>query len=490
MQSLPEIVFASSDPVISRQVGVLVREGRLRKLLPRVYTSNFTESDEALVRRNLFRLIAQLFPDSQLAFKTGLTFAPDTGGNVFLHGRSRRPVRWPGVSLYFTAALPTLSDDNPLYGSLRAPSLARALLENLSGVKALKGLSRTVDPATLEIRLIQTLDTAGRPGLNTLRDRARAVAKILNLSAAFARLDNLISALMTTRPSSSLTTEAGLRHSLGRPYDAVRVELFALLATELRRSSLPTEGIGSDLREDPYRVISFYEAYFSNFIEGTEFAVEEARRIVYDGEDIPLQTEDSHDVRSLYELCSDKGLMEIDLAAPAETLKWLRARHAAFMKHRLAKRPGIFKTTANRAGDTEFVQPSYVLGTLEQGLKYISGFDEPLHKAIFLMFVISEVHPFDDGNGRIARLATNAVLSRVGLPKLIVPTVYREDYLLGLRGLTRRRDAAGYIRMMYRIWRYSAAIPSQSLTAAQTYFEETRAFRESSEAVIVFPEGV
>ena len=53
------------------------------------------------------------------------------------------------------------------------------------------------------------------------------------------------------------------------------------------------------------------------------------------------------------------------------------------------------------------------------------------------MFVIAEVYPFLDGNGRIARIFMNAELDACGLCRIIIPTVYREDYLLALRKLSR-----------------------------------------------------
>ena len=44
--------------------------------------------------------------------------------------------------------------------------------------------------------------------------------------------------------------------------------------------------------------------------------------------------------------------------------------------------------------------------------------------------MISEVHPFNDGNGRIARVMMNAELVRADQSRIIVPTVFREDYIL------------------------------------------------------------
>ena len=46
-------------------------------------------------------------------------------------------------------------------------------------------------------------------------------------------------------------------------------------------------------------------------------------------------------------------------------------------------------------------------------------------------------HPFDDGNGRIARLTANAELSGAGEARITIPTVYRNDYLAALAGFSR-----------------------------------------------------
>lgn len=42
------------------------------------------------------------------------------------------------------------------------------------------------------------------------------------------------------------------------------------------------------------------------------------------------------------------------------------------------------------------------------------------------------IHPFDDGNGRVARLLTNYMLLKKGLPPLVVPSVRKKDYLKAL----------------------------------------------------------
>src|SRR3546814_13106058 len=75
-----------------------------------------------------------------------------------------------------------------------------------------------------------------------------------------------------------------------------------------------------------------------------------------------------------------------------------------------------------------------------------------------MMFLVSEVHPFLDGNGRLARVMMNAELVSAGQTKVIIPTVFREDYLGALRLLTRRQQPDTFIRMLQRAQQFSAKI--------------------------------
>ena len=106
------------------------------------------------------------------------------------------------------------------------------------------------------------------------------------------------------------------------------------------------------------------------------------------------------------------------------------------------------------------------------------------------MFVISEVHPFPDGNGRIARVMMNAELVKANQTKIIIPTVYRDDYLGALRRLTRQRDAKAYIRMLTRIYEFSATIVNEDLDEMQQQLEASNAFLEPTEGRLVIKSGL
>lgn len=98
--------------------------------------------------------------------------------------------------------------------------------------------------------------------------------------------------------------------------------------------------------------------------------------------------------------------------------------------------------------------------------------------------MVSEVHPFLDGNGRLARVMMNAELTAAGQTKIIIPTVYREDYLGALRQLTRRNQPDTFIRMLQRAHKFSATITGQDMEAMQQVLEASNAFREGDEHIL------
>ena len=54
---LNEVLFGSADKRISRQISKLHGLGKIRKIAPRLYTSNLTDPDEVIIRRNLFEIL-------------------------------------------------------------------------------------------------------------------------------------------------------------------------------------------------------------------------------------------------------------------------------------------------------------------------------------------------------------------------------------------------------------------------------------------------
>lgn len=145
---------------------------------------------------------------------------------------------------------------------------------------------------------------------------------------------------------------------------------------------------------------------------------------------------------------------------------------------------GSFKTRANRAGNSFFVEPDKVVGTLKKGFQLMPSLPSPLARALYVMFLISEVHPFEDGNGRVARLMMNAELTAGGQTKIIIPTVYRDDYLLNLRRLARKHDTAAYIRMMDRAHAFSHWLEPGNYPDLKAQLEGSNAFEEEGKVLV------
>jgi len=147
--------------------------------------------------------------------------------------------------------------------------------------------------------------------------------------------------------------------------------------------------------------------------------------------------------------------------------------------------PGQFKMQNNRAGQTHFVDYTLVRGTLKKGFEIYTALRHPFSKAVFMLFLISEVHPFDDGNGRISRIMMNAELVHSGQSKVIIPTVFRPDYLGALRQLSRYDNPETLIKAMLRVREFSYNIQG-SFYEMKTFIEKCNGFRDEEDYILTF----
>lgn len=448
-----EVLFSTGDETDARALRRLAEMGALRRIHAGVYVRNLDSPLEAIVLRNWGAIVSHLLPGAVLAYRSALEHRPVNGVLYVRRGRTRRKLELPGLTIEMfsgAGAEPLLeppASDLP-YRKIYMPSEVRGFLENM-GVARGKA-ARVLPREDIEARLDKILTIRGDFKLNDLRDQARAVAYKLGMVAEGKRLDRLIGALLGTHEEKALRSKLALARAAGKPYDPDRLELFDVLHAELasKTFSHPADLAAKGVALENF---AFFESYFSNFIEGTTFEIEEAEQIVFEGAIIPNRSEDSHDILGTFQAASTTPWRNRPAPTADDFLDWLKSVNALVMQARPDKRPGQWKDKRNMAGNTLFVLPEQVPATLAEGFERIRSLTDPVARALMTMFVVSEVHPFQDGNGRSARLAMNCVLSEAGVCRIIVPTVYREDYLLPLKRLTNDLDAAPYVRSLTRI---------------------------------------
>jgi hypothetical protein len=405
--------------------------GRLQRLAPGLYSDDTTHTPEEVVAHEWRAIIEKSLPGAVITYANAFTGLPINGELNLSHPR-RNPLHLPGLTIRPDMAGRRDPDDVPIGDNLWMASPVRALIDNSTDHPGRP--NQRIAKATreqLHDHIVQLVNTT-RPDridelLRQVSDRApRAVNDGIQAFFQAARAE------INTVDTPSRALEAAQR---GESYDRNRVALFHSFAAQLADKA-PVER--PEVLREYTAAVPFFEAYFSNFIEGTEFTVEEAEQIVFDHIDLG-RPEDAHDILGTYALTSSPA-MRTAARTPDEFLDTLRERHAAMMAAHPTKRPGQWKDRGNRAGATEFVAPELVPGTLRAGWEEGQIIDGPFHQAVYLMFLVSEVHPFIDGNGRSARLAMNTALAAAGEHRIIIPTILRLDYL---SALTRATNAGG-----------------------------------------------
>jgi hypothetical protein len=479
---MSEIIFATSNVVESRKVSRRVKKGEVRTLLPRVYTSNLADEPEKIVRRNLALILGHIYPDALISHRSALQGGTLTGPDIYLTYLYTKKVKWPGVTLHLLRGPKPLESDRNHLGNLRLSSRPRALLENMQPGRGENG--KSLPREAVEEILEKICRLHGEVELNRLRDEARKIAAELHFHLEFTALDRLFSAILGTGEAKSLLGAASRARAARIPFDPDRVELFTKLAGMLNAEVLPRVAEPS-LSVDGWRNRAFFEAYFSNYIEGTEFEVDEARDIVFQQKVPEGRPQDAHDIVGTFELVEDRDESRRVAESYDAFIDLLRQRHALLMAPRPGEHPGLFKEKPNRAGSTHFVAPDLVRGTLRQGFDISRSLHEGFAKALFVMFLVAEVHPFKDGNGRIARIFLNAELTHAGLSRIIIPTVLRDDYILSLKGLSNNALANSYFRIMTRAQEFTAGVDYCEFDRCVRDLERRNAFRESEEARLV-----
>ena len=472
------IIFTGDLPPST--INSMVGRGVLQRLSTGVYSSDVTNRSEDVVRAHWDTIVGHLFPGAVITDRSARTMSHVNGVLYLARDGRARDVSLPGLLVRARSGAPPQAGDIRLPSGLYFASTGRALAENSLPSRTRTGRERrTLDESELGDWIDHLCRRDGEEGLIRLRRQVEALAPALGVpDESLTLMRTLIGVAVGTKKAETASAALGSRRA-GRPVDQARVARFEKLAEALRASSPQNQPASRD-HKDVF--LPFAEAYFSNFIEGTEFDFDEAARIVFDGEVPADRPADAHDVLGTYRLLADSDEMLVTGEDEQEFEHVLRRRHARIMEGRPEKRPSEFKSIANRAGATQFVDPELVVGTLAAGWRLRGYLDSPWERAIYIAFVVAEVHPFDDGNGRAARAMMSAELDAGGQKRIIIPTVFRNDYLDGLRMLSRQDEPRVFIKAMRYAHDFTASIDYSDYATMKDQLTAANAFNEPESA--------
>ena len=472
------LVFADDLP--DSTIHDRVARGELKRLARGIYTTDTASDLNGVVRREWRQIVGRRFPGAVVTDRSA-PWAQPHDGYLFVASTRNAVLELPGVTVVSRKAVGPMEGDIAIGADVYLASRPRALLDNTRATR----VRGTRPPATLgRAELADWIDhlcaVDGFSMVRRYRDTAEALAVQLGASVdQVEMLNELVGAALGTRESTS-GSKAMRARAGGVPFDQNRVTRFEVLADYLRGVVSTHPALPQDAGRRS--TVPFWEAYFSNFIEGTEFTPEEAERIVFDHEMPEARPQDAHDILGTYRLVSDEAGLRRGTTSAEEFLGMLRRWHAVILGGRPDKRPGELKRVANQAGSTTFVAPDLVEGTLRRGYEILQSLATPTQRGTFVAFVVAEVHPFDDGNGRLARAVMNAEYVAGGEQRAVIPTISRNDYLRSLRRLTRQDQPDLFVTYLDRVRRWTGRIDWSTRDIAREQLERTNAFVDANDA--------
>ena len=195
--------------------------------------------------------------------------------------------------------------------------------------------------------------------------------------------------------------------------------------------------------------------YHSNSIEGNSLTYGETRLLILHG-----LTANGKPLRHHFEVVGHnealKWLLDVVKGDYPLTEQFIRELHQMILKERYLKKVitpdgqeatawvevGQYKNKPNHVLKSTgeiffFASPEETPARMEELINWYQERQEkndlhPILQAVEMHYRFIRIHPFDDGNGRVARLLLNFILLRHGYPPVIIRKEDKEDYLLAL----------------------------------------------------------
>ncbi|MDG6217828.1 MAG: Fic family protein [Candidatus Thermoplasmatota archaeon] len=175
--------------------------------------------------------------------------------------------------------------------------------------------------------------------------------------------------------------------------------------------------------------IRLRHTYHSDAIEGNTLTLQETKLVLEEGVTIggkPLKDHiearnDAEAFDLMIELVNSKKNISQEI---------IQQIHE-FVMNGILKNPGQYRTENVAIAGAKIRPPSYlkIVNLMDEYIQNIEKLKlKTIKKAAFIHHEFVRIHPFIDGNGRVARLLTNFYLMRNGYPPIVIQKEDRKKY--------------------------------------------------------------
>jgi Fic family protein len=187
--------------------------------------------------------------------------------------------------------------------------------------------------------------------------------------------------------------------------------------------------------------------YTSNALEGNSLTEIETKVLLEDG-----LTVGGKPLRDAFEAVGHAAAYDYMfglLGARSITVEDIETLHRLFYRQIDESRAGLWRdlSVIVTGSNYEFPEPAQ-LDSLMSGLEEWARVERdklhPVKFAALLHLKFVTIHPFIDGNGRVARLLLNTALIQNGYLPAVVPPILRPEYLSTIRIYQQRGDAVPF----------------------------------------------
>lgn len=176
--------------------------------------------------------------------------------------------------------------------------------------------------------------------------------------------------------------------------------------------------------------------YSSNALEGNTLDLAETKVVIEDGLTISGKPVKDH-LETLGHACAFNELLKL-AKADLITEEDIKCLHRLFYIKLDSENAGIYrkKPVIVTGTNYNFPLPDELNTKMQEFVSSLSQMKQKLHPVeyaamVHVLFV--NIHPFIDGNGRVARLLMNLALLQAGYNITVIPPVVRADYIRALQ---------------------------------------------------------